>query len=199
LRRVGRPPYFGEHDLNAHSATPLDRRDERTHLFLVATLSTGQTSVAVRVRNLSPTGALVEAQGLPPAGSEVVLRRGALEARGKVAWAGAGRAGMSLAAPVAVSAWLPTRESARQSVVDQVAFGVKRGGPSSAVSATADPHALSPEAAIADLVRLRAELDRLGDLLAQDAAVVAAHPDIQLFDIAVQRIARIIEALRPTV
>jgi len=184
--------------LNAHSATPLDRRDERTHLFLVATLATADASMAVRVRNLSATGALVEAPGLPPAGSQVVLRRGALEARGKVAWAGAGRAGLSLAAPVAVSAWLPTRESARQSVVDQVAFGLKRARPPVAVvGATADANAMSPDAAIADLVRLRAELERLGDLLAQDAAVVESHPEIQLFDIAVQRLARIVEALRP--
>jgi len=153
--------------------------------------------MAARVRNLSPTGALVEAQGLPPAGTAIMLRRGLLEASGKVAWSGAGRAGLSFAAPVTVSAWLPTKESARQAKVEQIAFGVKNARPGGTVLVSvADPVLMSPEAAIADLVRLRAELDHLGDLLAQDMAVVANHPEIQLFDSAGQRIAKIIEALR---
>ena len=191
----------GEQDLNAHSAThpatPFDRCEERTHLFLVATLYAGSASMAARVRNLSPTGALVEAQGLPPAGTAIMLRRGLLEASGKVAWSGAGRAGLSFAAPVTVSAWLPTKESARQAMVDQIAFGVKNARPAGAVPASiTDPVFMSPAAAIADLVRLQAELDHLGDLLSQDMAVVACHPEIQLFDSAGQRLAKIVEALR---
>ena len=187
--------------MNAHSApysaTPFDRRDERTHLFLVATLYAGSASMAVRVRNLSPTGALVEAQQLPTAGSAIMLRRGLLEASGKVAWVRAGRAGLSFATPVTVSAWLPTKEAARQAKVDQIAFGVKNAGPvGTALVSVADPVFMSPEAAIADLIRLRAELDHMGDLLAHDMAVVANHPEIQLFDSAGQRIAKIVEALR---
>jgi hypothetical protein len=49
---------------------------------------------------------------------------------------------------------------------------------------------------IADVVRLRVELGRLGDVLAQDDAVVASYPGIQLFDSAVQRLAKIADALR---
>jgi hypothetical protein len=184
--------------LNALSATPFDRRDERTHLFLVATLTAGTASTPVRVRNLSPTGALVESSALPAAGSMIVLRRGPLEAIGRVAWMAAGRAGLSFTAPVIVSAWLPTRESARQAQVDQIAFGVKHvPTPAGVVSAAvADSAVMSADAAISDLFRLREELDHLGDLLAQDAAVVASHPQIQLFDTAGQRIAKIVEALR---
>ena len=177
---------------------PFDRRDERTHLFLVATLYAGNTSAAVRVRNLSPSGALVEAASLPPPGATVVLRRGLLEAAGRVAWSGQGRAGLSFDGSVMVSAWLPTKQGAGQAQADQVAFGMKQGSrsPASAPSVPAAPAAMTPQEAIADLVRLRAELDQLGDVLAQDMAVVAAHPEIQLFDAAGQRLAKIVEALR---
>jgi hypothetical protein len=198
-RSRSRTPSCGEHHLNALSPQPFDRRDERTHLFLVATLTAGAASAAVRVRNLSPTGALVEAPALPAVGSAIVLRRGVLEAIGSVAWAAAGRAGLSFTAPVTVSAWLPTKHAARQAQVDQIAFSVKHAARPVAVSAepaVANRAVMSSDAAIADLVRLRAELDHLGDLLAQDAAVVATHPEIQLFDSASQQIGKIVEALR---
>ena len=166
-------------------------------MFLVATLTAEGTSVPVRVRNLSPTGALVEAPGLPAAGSPVVLRRGTLEASGSVAWVQAGRAGLSFTMPVIVSAWLPTKQSARQAQVDRIAFGAKHAArDTGAMPAIAEPVFMSPAVALADLVRLRAELDHLGELLAQDAAVAANHPEIQLFDSAGQRIGKIVDALR---
>ena len=184
--------------MNALSATSFDRRDERTHLFLVATLYSGAASAPVRVRNLSPSGALVEALGLPPAGSAVVLRRGPLEAAGTVAWSSAERAGLSFHLPVTVSAWLPTKEKARQAQVDQIAFRVKHasGGTSALPSVVAGPSLITPEAAVADLIRLQAELGELADLLARDPLVVAAHPEIQWFDAAEQRMTKIVAALR---
>ena len=51
-------------------------------------------------------------------------------------------------------------------------------------------------AAIADLTALRDELGRLEDKLADDPAVLASHPEVQLLDAAGQRLARIITALR---
>ena len=187
---------FGDEELNALSATSADRREERTHLFLVATLYVGSASAPVRVRNLSPTGALVEAIELPPVGSMTVLRRGPLEAQGRVAWAATGRAGLSFAAPIFVSEWLPTKELARQAQVDQIAYGIKHARPAAVLAAVTAPVLMSPDAALADLIRLQAELAYLGDLLAQDGAIAASHPEIQLFDSAVQRMAKIAEALR---
>ena len=182
--------------MNALSASPIDRRAERTHLFLVATLYAGHASAPVRVRNLSHSGALVEGADLPAAGSVITLRRGLLEAGGAVVWAEAGRAGLSFRAPVAVSDWLPTKEAARQARVDQIAFGLKQARPGAALRAVTDPVFMSADAALADLMRLQAELAHLGDLLAQDEAIVSAHPEIQLLDAAGQRIAKIVEALR---
>lgn len=155
-------------------ATPADRRSERTHLFLVAILSVGATSNTVRVRNLSPTGALVEGAALPAVGSAIVLRRGSLDAAGTLVWAADGRAGLSFSAPVAVAAWLPTKEAARPLALTR----------------------LSPLAAIADLERLTGELAAFGEALSGDPDVVATHPEIQFFDAAGQRLVKIIDALR---
>ena len=166
-------------------------------MFLVATLYAGHASAPVRVRNLSHSGALVEGADLPAAGSVITLRRGPLEAGGAVVWAEAGRAGLSFRAPVAVSDWLPTKEAARQARVDQIAFGLKQAArPGAALRVGTDPVFMSADAALADLMRLQAELAHLGDLLAQDEAIVSAHPEVQLLDAAGQRIAKIVEALR---
>jgi hypothetical protein len=191
--------------VNALSSVTFDRRAERTHMFVVATLYVGSASAPVRVRNLSPTGALIEAVGLPPAGSAVVLRRGPLESAGVVAWSGAGRAGLSFGSPVFVSEWLPTKGNMRQAEVDRIAFGINQGAcpaelaPAKASAGIASvPVALSPAAAIADLGALRTELLLLGEQLARDANVIAGHPQIQLLDAAGQRIEKIIAVLRPT-
>ncbi len=184
--------------MNAVTALPVDRRAERTHLFLVATLSFGRASTAVRVRNLSATGALVEGSDIPAAGTAIYLRRGALEAVGSIVWASAGKAGLSFSEPVAVSCWLPTKEVKRQTQVDQIAFELKKAAralePASG-PATDDP-TMSLLAVIADLALLGEELGRLGDKLADDAIVMVCHPEVQLLDAAGQRLAKVITALR---
>jgi hypothetical protein len=194
--------------VNALSSVTFDRRAERTHMFVVATLYVGSSSAPVRVRNLSPTGALVEGAGLPPAGSAVVLRRGPLESAGVVAWSDGGRAGLSFGSPVFVSEWLPAKGNLRQAEVDRIAFGINQGtcpaepapapAPAKAGAATASaPVALAPGAAMAGLEALRIELGLLGEQLARDASLGAGHPQVQLLDAAGQRIGKIIAALRP--
>lgn len=184
--------------MNALSAIPVDRRAERTHLFLVATLSFGRASTAVRVRNLSASGALIEGANLPAAGTAIVLRRGALEAVGSVAWAEPGKAGLAFGEPVAVANWLPTKEAKRQTQVDQIAFEVKQAARLVAVVTppVIDEVAMSLAAVVADLAALRADLDRLGDKLADDAVLLASHPEVQFLDAAGQRIGKIIDALQ---
>ncbi len=172
--------------MNAHSTLPIDRRTERTHLFLVATLSFGRASTPVRVRNLSATGALVESIDVPPSGTEIVLRRGALEAVGSVAWAEKGKAGLTFREPVAVSCWLPVKDSKQQSQRDQLIL---------------QPAALVTDGApcvatlVAELSAVQADLGQLGSQLARDAVLVARHADPRLLVAAEQRIARIVAAL----
>lgn len=183
--------------MNAHSALPVDRRSERTHLFLVATLSFGRASMPVRVRNLSASGALVESTHLPPRGTAIYLRRGALEAVGSVVWEGAGKAGLSFSEPVAVSVWLPTKETKRQTQVDQIAFEVNQAERvfSGKAAPEVDDATMSKTAVVAELAGLRADLDRLGDKLAHDEFLLASHPEVQCLNAAGQRIGKIIAAL----
>jgi len=161
-------------------------------------LSFGRASTAVRVRNLSALGALVEGADLPPAGTALVLRRGALEAVGSVAWAESGKAGLAFGEPVAVAKWLPTKEAKRQTQVDQIAFEVKQKARlvEAVTPPVIDDAAMSMAAVVADLAALRADLDRLGDKLADDAVLLASYPEVQFLDEAGQRIGKIIDALR---
>lgn len=184
--------------LNAEHATSIDRRAERTHLFVVATLYFGQASTPVRVRNLSMTGALIEGADLPPVGTEIVLRRGNLEAAGTAIWSDSGRAGLSFYWPVAVSAWLPTKEPTRQAQVDRIAFEVKQGRRALDVAPLLpiDAPPMSRLAAVAELTALQAELGQLADKLSHDMILVATHPEVQFLDAAGQRIGKIIQAVR---
>ncbi len=182
--------------MNAETALSVDRRAERTHLFLVATLYVGGSGRAVRVRNLSATGALIEAAELPPVGSEVMLRRALLEAPGTVAWMESGRAGLRLSGPIDVSAWLPTKE--RQSQVDCMAFNIKQG----IASATTAPIAVVSERTMsminiaAELASLQEQLGRLGDALSRNRHLVADCPELQVLDLAGQRIGKIVDVIR---
>lgn len=180
--------------LNPMPAALIDRRAERTHLFLVATLTFGRASAAVRVRNLSASGALVEGADVPPPGTEIVLQRGVLEAVGTVAWASAGKAGLAFTDPVAVSRWLPTQVGKRPSESDRPAFVTKPAAPPvmTPVAPAADPLA----GVLVELATIRAQLDQLGYQLGCDAALVAAHPEVRLLAVTAQRISGIAEALR---
>ena len=181
--------------MNAH-AQPVDRRAERVHLFLVATLYFGRASNPVRVRNLSATGALVEGAVLPPPGSTVILRRGALEAAGTAVWLDGGKAGLAFSSLLEVSEWLPTRDAKPQTKVDQIAFGLKQARAVVPASIPAADEGSSLAALALELTAVQAQLGKLGDQLALDAFVLANHPEVQLLDLAGQRIGRIVAALR---
>ena len=165
---------------------------------MVAMLYFGQASTPVRVRNLSMTGALIEGADLPPAGTEIVLRRGNLEAAGAAIWSNSGRAGLSFYWPVAVSAWLPTKEPTRQAQVERIAFEVKQGRRALDI-APLPPIGDAPQstpAVVTELVALQAELIQLADKLSHDMILVATYPEVQFLDAAAQRIGTVAQAIR---
>ena len=168
--------------MNAFSTLPVDRRAERTHLLLGATLSFGRASTPVRVRNLSATGALVESDDVPPVGTQIVLRRGVLEARGSVAWAGSGKAGLTFGEPLAVSCWLPVKDAKQ---------GVRRDQSSADGGRKSSEGALSGAALVSELSEVQAQLGQLG----QQLTLVAMPANAQMLVAAEQRIARVITAL----
>ena len=86
-------------DVNSRTAA-------RRSLFVTATLHADREEMAVRIRNLSEFGVLLEGPVLPPVGTAVVLRRGALRADGIVAWREPSRCGLSVTAPLRLEEWL---------------------------------------------------------------------------------------------
>ena len=179
-------------------ATPLEpaehRHATRTHLFVIATLCWDEGWAPVHIRNMSVKGALIEAEDLPRPGSLIVLKRGSLEVGGCIAWAELGRAGLAFTAAVRETDWMVRRASAHQERVDEIVTMLK-------AQATADeclPEAERPRGPVeieTELVLLRADLTKLGDTLAADVILVATHPEIQLIDIALQRVDRIMKSI----
>lgn len=88
-----------------------NRRARRSHVLMAASIETNNAQVPVKLRNLSPEGALIEGDGLPPIGSPVVFRKKELKLAGRVAWVTAGRAGIAFDAlldPEAVLRHVPS-------------------------------------------------------------------------------------------
>jgi len=180
---------------SAISCEPAEHRyDTRTHLFVVATLCWNEGSVPVHVRNMSAKGALIEAAVLPKPAVMIVLKRGSLEVSGRIAWAASGQAGLSFVTSVNIADWMARRANAHQDRVDEIVASLK-----------ADELGFEPPAAAPDrpnrsvefeteLALLRADLTKLGDALTSDIILVATHPEIQLIDIALQRVGRIMSA-----
>lgn len=70
------------------------REAERHSVLLSARLQCGADSVAVRLRNISRTGARVESAVLPPVGSIVRFIRGDLAVSARVVWTGRASLGL---------------------------------------------------------------------------------------------------------
>lgn len=145
---------------------------------------------------MSASGALIESAQLPEPGVRVILRRGSLEAAGTVAWRVDRRAGIAFDATVQVSGWLSGKRAGHQDRVDQMIADV-RGAALAAQDRTVRPiarpihHSLESE-----LLLLRMDLDNLGSALIGDPSLIASHPEIQLLDISMQRIDRLLTGLK---
>lgn len=88
-----------------------NRRSRRSNVFLAASIEVSGTIVPVKLRNLSSQGALVEGDGLPVEGSEILFRRKDLSVKGHVAWVQEDQAGIAfktLLAPVEVLRNIPS-------------------------------------------------------------------------------------------
>lgn len=183
---------------SAQQLTPLapddGRRAARTHLFVAATLSFAGGSAPVHIRNMSPSGALIEGAVLPGQGEPATLRRGSLEAIVKVVWISGRKAGASFVSAVHVADWMSRTVSCHQAQVDNLLHEIRSGqGPKCSGGTTLDQGEPAIEA---ELRELRLELARLEHALGGDEAVIMAHPEVQLFDIALQRIDRMIARVR---
>ena len=177
-------------------ALPEGRRQERTHLFLGAVLCSKAGSCPVHVRNISSTGALIEGSIVPEVGDELVLKRGGLEASARIVWKAGRKAGIAFDAIIYVVDWITNRTGPHQDRVDDVIRSIRSGSASPSVQT--DEHRSIPPAAViaAELEALKSHLADLEHGLTADVVVVATHPEIQLLDVALQSVERLLQKLR---
>lgn len=166
------------------------RSHERKNLFVAAVLYCDGGCSPAKIRNLSESGALIEAAVVPPPGTRIRLRRGSLEVGAKVVWQKRSSAGVKFDAAVCVVDWLPTAKNAHQTAVDQMVHQVRMADRSDL------PHATETRSApgeAAQEIRATADmLEQIAERLAADSRVVVAHGDrLQQLDLAVQRLRRL--------
>ena len=159
------------------------RSAPRTNLFLAATLLAAGSATSVRIRDLSPIGAQVESFAIPEPGSAMTLTRGRLSVQGHVSWATERRCGLHFSTRVSIQEWMANPVNLEQQRVDHSVAAVKAG----AVPLAVPGHGDAAEGLADDLTRVSSLLEMLGDALASDPAIVAAHGiTLQNLDIALQ-------------
>jgi hypothetical protein len=161
------------------------RVESRSNIFVMATMYAGGGSTPVRVRNMSRTGALVEAPGLPAVGTSARLSRGSLTVGCDIMWMGDGKAGLHFSDPVTVNDWIPLgKRGSGQQLIDEIVHRARLGGKAQAAPATVE---------IGDeMVQLRQMLERVGEELAFDPAVLTRHgPALQTLDAVVHALSRL--------
>ena len=174
------------------------RVSPRTNLFLGALLQGPDFAPPVTVRNMSPTGALLESPIAPAPSTTVSLTRGSLSVGAVVAWCKNGRCGLRFNSEVCVGDWLPPGKG--QQRVDRVVHFVQRsvGQPIPAVSPTGDPGpVIEPSKVLSAGVQcVSSVLKSLSEDLSNDDAMLAAHSDdLQQFDIALQMLSAISDVM----
>lgn len=76
------------------------RANKRARVLLAAKLRTAKGELDARLRDLSARGALIECGTPLSVGAKVIFARSGIEVPARVAWAGAGRAGLEFDAAV---------------------------------------------------------------------------------------------------
>ena len=96
-------------------------------MLLSARLITVTSESAVRIRDLSRGGARVEGRDLPPVGTDILLKRGAFEAFGTIAWIADTHCGIQFEAELGDEMFeaIERPESARDVCGAQRGFGSK--------------------------------------------------------------------------
>ncbi len=102
------------------------RSETRSNVFLSASLATNSSTLPVRIRNLSPHGALLDGHLLPAAGSSVRLVRGGLTVSGQVAWQADDWAGIGFDQQIDIDQWVRRVGHAGQQRVDSVVAALRR-------------------------------------------------------------------------
>lgn len=163
----------------------MERREDRVDLLVRATMHAPQTAGVVRLCNISPIGALIEGDELPPVGSEVELQRGALTVTGRLVWRGDEQAGVSFESRTEVEDWFPDAEPQR--AVDRAFQRIMQEmrGQENVKPLAAPLH--GSQITIDDMERSAGALEELADALANEPELFARYAtQLQSLDIAAQ-------------
>lgn len=167
----------------------------RINLFMAATMSASGVETAVKIRDLSASGAQVESAVIPDIGSPMTLARGRFSVRGHVTWCAGRRCGLHFTSRISVQDWLANPVNRQQQRVDRIVTAVKGGAVP--LVAPAIHEAGTADRIADDLTRVSQLLDNLGDALAGDPGVVTQHGiALQNLDIAMQTLTVLAETLR---
>lgn len=180
-------------NIKVSQAPDVDARCEpRINMFLMATLYSGASSAPVKVRDMSPGGALIESGAIPLPGQEVQLCRGSLQITGEVVWTSSGRAGLRFQSQINVTDWLPRgRATAPQTQIDEFVQQVKSSVATPRFREIANVSASNRLTAL-EVTQLRLALESLAEDLAADPDVVARHlMKLQTLDLTVQALTKI--------
>lgn len=170
------------------------RAHQRKAMFVTANLSSAAMTGNVRLRNISDSGALIEADTLPPVGERVKLRKGELSATGTIVRREGKQAGIRFERPLDAIDWLPNK--ARSQLMVDIAFETIKprfeGGPPTA-NARAEASALPSSPATRDELEGIADmLDALADRMSEDPVIIASYLDkLQVLDIASQKLRKV--------
>lgn len=134
------------------------RAASRSNVFLAATLYSGARSFAVRIRNISGHGAMLEGLDLPGEHDKVVLQRGGLSAPAQVAWRRDSFEGLWFDKPVDPALWVRPVGHSGQRRVDMVVAAYRQGAPAAANPAGSIPLPVA-------LASLGAELEQICERL----------------------------------
>jgi hypothetical protein len=168
-------------------------RAPRTALLLAATIDHTGRRHPVRIRNLSEGGALIEGSGLPAPGTPLVIRRHQHHVGATLVWRDGDRAGLRFDRRIVAVDWAgglrPRNGSAvGQAQVDAMQAAIRLGVSVTAPPATTPPPLDDLDRRIAgEIEEIASLIGRIGDALADDAAMVERHAaTLQQFDLVTQ-------------
>lgn len=167
------------------------RSRPRTRLCLSATIRFGALSAAIRLRDLSTTGARIEGNSLPSVGTSALITRGTLNASGTIVWRDRKGCGVRFENPLSLEEWMPTAAWRDQLAVDVMVEQAQSGRADDLPEAQArSPHSLVealPRRLAEELAYVSRLLESLGDDLCGEPLVVMRHSEkLQNLDIAAQ-------------
>ena len=181
--------------MNAQHAVPQEgetRSTPRNHLFLSAMICFDNVSAAIRLRDLSASGARIEGAILPAIGAAAHISRGTLHASGTIVWRDGKGCGLRFDVPLPLDQWMPGRASRDQLAVDEMIEAV-RSGDSEVLPFRQTPpppdafRDALPQRLAEELAYVSRLLESLGDDLCSEPLVVMRHAEkLQNLDISAQ-------------